>query len=554
MSEWKEYKLGDLITLLTDYHSNGSYKTLKANVELLDEDSYAVMIRTKNFEQNDFSKELKYIDEHAYNHLAKSKVYADDIIMNKIANAGSIYRMPDLNRPVSLAMNLFLIRFNEKETDQVFMYYYLKQNERYIKTFAEGSVTKTITKNAVRNLDVIIPTKKEQLEIVNTLNNLDQKITLLREQNQTLEELAQTLFKRWFIEFEFPCLPSDYRPQGQVNLSEMAKVCTYQRVGGLPAPDGNNWFIYVLLCEDGSFYKGMTNDIYRRFYEHYTGQGAKHTKVHKPKKVIHWEKFDTQDQARKREEELKSGYGRTWIQRQWEKVQGGLPTPECQLRMAGKMVDSELGEIPEGWELHPLEDLVKVHNGYSYKGTELQESNVAMVTLKNFDRNGGFRFDGFKELVSDRYKEKHVVDVGDLIVAHTDLTQDAEVLGNPALIMKNEKYTKLVVSMDLVKVESKHKSLNTEFLYYLMRDKRFKYHCKGYANGTTVLHLSKSAIPEYLFPFPKDMTLIEDFGSYAYSVYQKISNNITEIQSLSQLRDTLLPKLMSGELKLKELA
>ena len=216
------------------------------------------------------------------------------------------------------------------------------------------------------------------------------------------------------------------------------------------------------------------------------------------------------------------------------------------------MEESELGEIPEGWELHPLEDLVKVHNGYSYKGSELQESNVAMVTLKNFDRNGGFRFDGFKELVSDRYKEKHIVDVGDLIVAHTDLTQDAEVLGNPALIMKNEKYTKLIVSMDLVKVESKHKSLNTEFLYYLMRDKRFKYHCKGYANGTTVLHLSKSAIPEYLFPFPKDMTLIEDFGAYAYSVYQKISNNIEEIQSLTQLRDTLLPKLMSGELRVKE--
>ncbi len=63
-----------------------------------------------------------------------------------------------------------------------------------------------------------------------------------------------------------------------------------------------------------------------------------------------------------------------------------------------------------------------------------------MVTLKNFNRKGGFRFDGFKELISDNYKEKHIVFVGDLIVAHTDLTQDAEVLGNPAIIMNNEKY------------------------------------------------------------------------------------------------------------------
>ena len=496
-----------------------------------------------------------HVSDETYSNWFRSHPEPDDIILTlKGSQNGAVCLVPD---PVGfvIAQDMVALRVNKEIVNPYYLFAALRSREvqHQIKTLDVSGVIPHLKKSDFDKLILPYPDREIQDYIGNLYFKLSSKINLLRQQNQTLEELAQTLFKRWFVDFEFPCLPSDYRPQGQVNLSEMAKVCTYQRVGGLPAPDGNNWFIYVLLCEDGSFYKGMTNDIYRRFYEHYTGQGAKHTKAHKPKKVIHWEKFDTQDQARKREEELKSGYGRAWIQRQWEKVQGGLPTPECQLRMAGKMVDSVptsigMGEIPEGWKLHPMEDLVKVHNGYSYKGSELQESNVAMVTLKNFDRNGGFRFDGFKELVSDRYKQKHIVDVGDLIVAHTDLTQDAEVLGNPALIMKNDKYTKLIVSMDLVKVESKHKSLNTEFLYYLMRDKRFKYHCKGYSNGTTVLHLSKSAIPEYLFPFPKDMTLIEDFGAYAYSVYQKISNNIGEIQSLTRLRDTLLPKLMSGEL------
>ena len=77
-------KLGNLLSLLTDYHANGAYKKLKENVELFDEPDYAVMIRTTNFEQNNFDSNLKYISEHAYNFLEKSKVKAGDIIMNKI--------------------------------------------------------------------------------------------------------------------------------------------------------------------------------------------------------------------------------------------------------------------------------------------------------------------------------------------------------------------------------------------------------------------------------------------------------------------------------------
>ena len=204
MSDWEEVKLGDIIELITDYHSNGSYETLKENVELLDRQDFAIMIRTTNFEQNDFSNNLKYISEHSYCFLKKSMVYHGDIIMNKIANAGSVYFMPNLNYPVSLAMNLFLIRINKENANQRFIFYYLKANEHYIKQFAEGSVTKTITKNAVRNLIIRKPSLKIQDEIVKVIENLENKIENLRRQNETLEQIAQTLFKHWFIDFEFP--------------------------------------------------------------------------------------------------------------------------------------------------------------------------------------------------------------------------------------------------------------------------------------------------------------------------------------------------------------
>ncbi|MGC6225691.1 restriction endonuclease subunit S [Proteus mirabilis] len=195
-------KLGELLSILTDYHANGAYKKLKENVELLDEPDFAVMIRTTNFEQEDFTNNLKYINKHAYSFLAKSKVYPNDIIMNKIANAGSSYLMPDLKVPVSLAMNLFLLRVDAAKANPIYIYLYLRVNEAYVKSFANGSVTKTITKDAVRNLEIELPSRSIQDRIAEQFICINNKITLNRQINQTLEQMAQTLFKSWFVDFD----------------------------------------------------------------------------------------------------------------------------------------------------------------------------------------------------------------------------------------------------------------------------------------------------------------------------------------------------------------
>jgi type I restriction enzyme S subunit len=119
MSSLAKITLGDFIDVITDYHANGAYEKLKENVCLKYEPDFAIMIRTLNFESNDFKSNLIYLNEKEYNYLSKTKVYPYDLAMNKIANPGSVYLMPDLNKPVSLAMNLFLIRFNKK-VDQKF--------------------------------------------------------------------------------------------------------------------------------------------------------------------------------------------------------------------------------------------------------------------------------------------------------------------------------------------------------------------------------------------------------------------------------------------------
>lgn len=199
----KKIKLDDYIKLLTDYHSGGSYKTLKENTKILYKPDYAVMIRTLNFERNDFKNDLIYCDEASYNFLEYSHVVENDILMNKIANPGSVYIMPKVNYNCTCGMNLFLIRF--KNINQRYMYYVMKNNEGYIKSKAHGTTTKTITKDEVRDLEFKIhETKEEQDKVEKLLTNIDSKIELNTKVKDILEEMMKTLYQRWFLEFEFP--------------------------------------------------------------------------------------------------------------------------------------------------------------------------------------------------------------------------------------------------------------------------------------------------------------------------------------------------------------
>ena len=66
-----------------------------------------------------------------------------------------------------------------------------------------------------------------------------------------------------------------------------------------------SYYVYVLLCEDGSYYTGYAKDIDSRLKQHMTGVGARYTKLHRPKRIVYAEEFDTIREAMKREREIK---------------------------------------------------------------------------------------------------------------------------------------------------------------------------------------------------------------------------------------------------------
>ena len=203
------------------------------------------------------------------------------------------------------------------------------------------------------------------------------------------------------------------------------------------------------------------------------------------------------------------------------------------------------------WSETTFSEVANFIGGYSYKGEELTDSsNIAMVPIKNFGRNGGFKADGFKGIAPFvKLKECHYANLFDILVAHTDLTQNADVIGNAELLLTYGRYDGIIFSMDLVKVLPKNNFPYRFLLAAMLKNKIFKGHCLGYVNGTTVLHLSKKALPNFEVKIPpkaEAKTMNDALAPY----YQRMAEVLQENDRLIHLRDTLLPKLMSGELNI----
>ena len=209
--------------------------------------------------------------------------------------------------------------------------------------------------------------------------------------------------------------------------------------------------------------------------------------------------------------------------------------------------DSELGKIPKGWQIGILENFLDLTKGVSYKSQDLKFSNKALVTLKSVKRGGGYTNIGLKSF-DGKYNENQVVKENDIIVAQTDLTQNADVIGKPALIRDSKHFDILVASLDIVIIKIKNNKILKFYIYYLFLTDRFQNHVYGYTSGTTVLHLAKDAIPNFVFILPPTKTL-EKFDKLISTWIQKNHENNNQIENLTKVRDFLLPKLMSGEIQ-----
>lgn len=196
---WIVDALGQYMTVLTDFSANGSYELLDSNVVMRDEPDYAIMVRTTDLESGNLKTGVKYIDQHAYELLSKSKLYGGELIMNKIGSAGKIYVMPTINRPASLGRNAFMFRFDNR-INMSFLYNLLttEYGEKEIQQHVRGAVTKTITKDATRSIRIIVPPIDLQEQYADFVAQIEKTKIVVQKALEKAQLIFDSLMQQFF--------------------------------------------------------------------------------------------------------------------------------------------------------------------------------------------------------------------------------------------------------------------------------------------------------------------------------------------------------------------
>ncbi len=202
-THWESKRIIDYTEIVTDYVANGSFASLKENVTYFEDPNYAVLIRLTDYNRG-FDGQFVYIDEHAYNFLSKTQLFGGEIIISNVgANVGTVFKVPYLRKKMNLGPNSIMVK--TKGNDDFYFYWFSSPNgQESIKSILSGSAQPKFNKTSFRNLELPIPPYKEQNAIAHILSTLDDKIEVNNQINKTLENMAQAIFKQWFVDFEFP--------------------------------------------------------------------------------------------------------------------------------------------------------------------------------------------------------------------------------------------------------------------------------------------------------------------------------------------------------------
>ena len=153
------------------------------------------------------------------------------------------------------------------------------------------------------------------------------------------------------------------------------------------------------------------------------------------------------------------------------------------------------------WQHQTLSEILDITKGNSYRSVDLGPSTTALVTLKSFERGGGYRYDGLKAFTG-KYKTEQIVHPGEIVIALTDVTQAAELIGRPARVPVPVGFTTLVASVDAGIVRPKSEEVDPRFLYYLLLSPELNAWTYAHTTGTTVLHLNPHAIMAFRAAIP----------------------------------------------------
>ena len=191
-------RLGDICEKVTDYVASGSFAALKENVLITNEENYAIMVKTADF-SNGFTKALTYTDKRGYDFLKNSNLFGGELILSNIGSIGKVFKVPYLDRPMTLASNTVMIKTATPElTDYLYYYFLSPAGYKSLLSISSGTSMLKFNKTELKKLEIPIPDIDKQRRIIAVMDKVSNLISLRKQQLAKLDELVKARFVELF--------------------------------------------------------------------------------------------------------------------------------------------------------------------------------------------------------------------------------------------------------------------------------------------------------------------------------------------------------------------
>lgn len=211
--------------------------------------------------------------------------------------------------------------------------------------------------------------------------------------------------------------------------------------------------------------------------------------------------------------------------------------------------DSELGRIPESWEVKPFYNLASIKHGYAFKSESFSsiETDNVVLTPGNVKIGGGYNHKYFRFYDNTYFPEEYILKKNDLIISMTDLTPNSATLGYPFFVPEIEN-KKFLHNQRLGKVEINFLNIDKVFLFNFLCTDTYRNNIVSEATGTTVKHTSPTRILSQLIPIPP-LEEQKQIAEILSTVDSKLENLKEKKQSFEELKKGLIQKLLTGEVR-----
>ena len=395
---------------------------------------------------------IRYVSQHTYKTWFRSHPKPGDIILtNKGSQNGAVCLVPD---PVDfcIAQDMVALRANSKKVFPLFLFAALRSKiiQNRIKQLNVDAVIPHFKKTDFDKLLIPLPKTEDQHFIGQFYFDISKKIELNRQINQTLEEMARSIFKSWFVDFE------------PVRAKIAAKAA---------GQDPERTAMLVL--------SGKSEEQFERLSA-------------EQKKNL----------------------------------------AETAALFPDEMQDSELGEIPRGWEIESLSKIADYLNGVASQKYPAKEGEEFLPVIKISEMRNGISERTNK--ATTKVEKKYIVENGDILFSWSG-----------SLMVQQWSGGKGLLNQHIFKVTSR--KYPKWFYFYWTLHHLEKFQAIAADKAVTMGHIKRGHLDEAKVVIPEDGLFIK-IDSVLHPFLDMQLNNSLQNKSLAEIRDSLLPKLLSGEI------